>query len=400
MQEPLPADQATALARFYDLVLNDPALHDRLGRHETAAAFVGDARDLARAHAIALSAETVQRSLQPDPIGISRFLPPPVTLEHWPIAGWRPARSVRGVDAPLFDWAWFGDAPLDDPFYEFQMRQMASRPLSLMFRTRTSLPALVNGHAAVDSIVPDGFIFHMSRCGSTLAGRMLAAVADHVVVSEAEPIDAVVQWATASDRTLEAQVAALRAIVAAVGRGRGAHGRRYFVKLNSWHTRALPLFRAAFPDVPWAFLYREPLEVMAALMRLPGSQALPGGLPPHVLQIPDGEDLPMEVFCALAIERIGTAALDHLELGGGMLVDYANLIPDMMDRVPRHFRFVPDADEALAMAAAAKFDAKTPSARFEPDSASKRAEASALTVAAVTQHLRPLHARLQASQAA
>jgi hypothetical protein len=37
--------------------------------------------------------------------------------------------------------------------------------------------------------MPDGFVFHMSRCGSTLVAQMLAVVPDHVVVSEAEPLD-------------------------------------------------------------------------------------------------------------------------------------------------------------------------------------------------------------------
>ena len=37
---------------------------------------------------------------------------------------------------------------------------------------------------------PSGFIFHMSRCGSTVISQMLAALAEHVVVSEAGPIDA------------------------------------------------------------------------------------------------------------------------------------------------------------------------------------------------------------------
>ena len=391
-------DQAAALARFHDIVLHDPGLQDRLGRHETADPFVDDVRAIARDHGVGLSEQTVRQMIRPDPVGISRFVAPPVALDRWPNAGWRPARSAPGPDAPMFDWAWFGDASLSDPFYERTVRRMASRPFSLMFLTRTSLSALVAGHDADDALVPDGFVFHLSRCGSTLAGRMLAAVPGHVVVSEAEPIDAVVQWAIVSGRPLEDQVAALRAVVAAVGRSRGAHVRRYFVKLDSWHTRALPLFRAAFPDVPWVFLYREPLEVMASQLRLRGLQTLPGGLPPHVLDMPDGELLPTEQFCALALERIGAAALDHMPLGGGMLVDYADLIAAMMERVPQHFAFTPDTDEASAMAAAATYDAKKPAARFESDSADKRAQLPPEVVAVVEKWLRPIHTRLRAQQ--
>ena len=404
MQGALPSvtddagEQAAALARFHDIVLRDPALQDRLGRHEAADPFVDDVREISRHHGVYLSEDIVRQMIRPDPVGISRFVAPPIALDRWPDAGWRPARSAPGAGAPMFDWAWFGDAPLSDPFYEGTVRRVASRPFSLMFLTRTSLSALVAGHEEDEALVPDGFVFHLSRCGSTLAGRMLAAVPGHVVVSEAEPIDAVVQWAAVSGRPLDEQVAALRAVVAAVGRGRGAHGRRYFVKLDSWHSRALPLFRAAFPDVPWVFLYREPLEVMASQLRLRGLQTLPGGLPPHILDIPDGETISSERFCALALERIGAAALDHMPLGGGMLVDYADLMDDMMARVPRHFGFVPDADEASAMAAAATYDAKKPVARFTSDSAEKRAELPREAMAAVEERLRPLHDRLRAWQ--
>ena len=104
----------------------------------------------------------------------------------------------------------------------------------------------------------------MSRCGSTLVSQMLATPAANLVVSEAEPIDAVVRARQARPDLSEDEHALwLTWIIGALGQPRGGE-RHYFIKLDSWHTLALPLFRRAFPDVPWIFLYRDPVEVIVS----------------------------------------------------------------------------------------------------------------------------------------
>ena len=78
-------------------------------------------------------------------------------------------------------------------------------------------------------------------------------------------------------------------MVAAFGRRRGGRERHYFIKLDSWHTLALPLFRRAFPSVPWVFLYRDPVEVLVSQMRQRGAQTVAEIIPPSFYGI-DGSD--------------------------------------------------------------------------------------------------------------
>ena len=73
------------------------------------------------------------------------------------------------------------------------------------------------------------------------------------------PIDSAVQLA-ATGR--DASAALLRAMIAAFTGRLGGENRHCVVKLDSWHVLALPLFRRAFPQVPWVFLYRDPIDVM------------------------------------------------------------------------------------------------------------------------------------------
>jgi hypothetical protein len=133
-----------------------------------------------------------------DVLGLTRWEAAPVELDGWPGPGWLPARAVPTGGAPAIDWAWFGDAPLRDPFFEGSVRKATSLPMNRLLRTRTTFAALIEGCQAEPPVRLDGVIFHLSRCGSTLIAQMLMAAPHNHVLSEPEPFDAVLQWAAMS----------------------------------------------------------------------------------------------------------------------------------------------------------------------------------------------------------
>jgi hypothetical protein len=235
----------------------------------------------------------------------------------------------------------------------------------------------------------------MSRCGSTLVAQMLAAVPHHIVASEAAPIDEMLQWALSSGAPFDHQVAALRAIVAALGRNRSGTGRRYFLKLDAWHIFALPLFRAAFPGTPWIFLYRQPEEVVVSHVGMPGMHFVTGMLSATEV-VADDSIMSMEDRGAAVLARYLDAAVQHFPSGGGMLVNYANLRAAMELAIPTHFGFAPDADEAAAMLAATTRHSKAPDQAYSDDTARKRAAVTPEIAAAVETHLRDSYARIEA----
>ncbi|MDB5678680.1 hypothetical protein [Sphingomonas bacterium] len=378
----------TPIDEFMARVLDDPAAQARLAAPTAVPDYVEIAVALAAEYGIALPPGDVEALLQPDPLGLSRFAPAPVTLDRWPGPGWLPTRSVPHANPPAFDWAWFGDAPLREPMYEDSVRNAAALPFNRMFRTRTSLDALIGDAAHHDVAAPSGFVFHMSRCGSTLAGRMLMAVPGHAVASEPEPLDAVIQWATLSGASHDDRVAALRAIVGALGRDRTVGQRRFFIKFDAWHALALPLIRAAFPDVPWIFLYRDPVEVIMSHQAEPGLHYVPGVLPPALIGIDTADSTSPADYTARILARICGAAVDHWPLGGGLAVRFDDIYAAMTTTVPAHFGFRTEADERAAMTAATAVDAKRPSAPFTPDSVAKQKMASADVIAAAA-HVAP-----------
>jgi hypothetical protein len=277
-----------------------------------------------------------------------------------------PIRVFGSETDLLVDWCHVGSTRLDDPFFEQTVERCLRRPFNLAFRRTTSLADLEDW-AGDDERAPAGLVFHMSRCGSTLVAQMLAALDEHVVISEAGPIDAVLRAPAPSEAV---RVRRLRAMVAAIAHSQGPAAGRVFVKFDAWHALAIPTVRRAFADTPWVFLYREPVEVLASQAREPGSHTVPGVLPPALFGI-DVQDVVATrhgEYGARVIGAICAAALEHVD-EQALLVNYDNL-PDAIEEIAAHLELDPTSEAWAQMRGPASFDAKTPSLPYE---ASRRA---------------------------
>ena len=234
----------------------------------------------------------------------------------------------------------------------------------------------------------------MSRCGSTLLAQMFAAVSENSVSSEPEPLDAVVQWVRLAQIEPETAVAAVRAIIAALGRVRGNGATRHIIKLDPWHAFDLPLFRQVFPDVNWVYLYRDPVEVMVSTMTQPGLHTAPGLLPEQLIGVPFDAGMAREEFAARVLAGISTAVIDHWRLGGAMLISYPDIVESASGIIATHFNIPVTEKDAAAMPAAAKRDAKEPQQEFLNDSARKHSAASPAIKSAVDRWLLPVDRQL------
>lgn len=387
---------ASPLDRFRAAVMADPDAQQMLAEQRDPNAFEAMAVDWANARGIPLAHAEIVNATRPDPLGIHRFAPAPQSGTLWPPRQWLPERAAIEAGFAV-DWYHYAGERLNEPFFSDSRDRAGMRPFNRLFRYRTQFSDFLSAERE-GALQPDGFIFHMSRCGSTLAAQMLAAMPGTITVSEPEPLDMLVQLPlVAQGVSPELHVEAVRAMVAALGRDRSGESRRYFVKLDSWHTLALPLFRRAFPDVPWIFLYREPIEVLVSQERMRGTQTAPGVLPPQIFGFTEAEtSLPDVDYIARVLARTCEAVVEQWHLGGGIAIDYRELPEAMFTRVAPHFGIELTAKERAAMEAASGRDAKAPDTSFKADSAKKREEASPATRAAAEKHMAGIHARLQA----
>ena len=377
------------------MLLADPQLQAELGPLYVPEEFEAALSAAAAAHDVNLPAGAVASLNRPDVLGLSRWEAAPVELDGWPGPGWLPARAVPSGGAPAIDWAWFGDEPLRDPFFEGAVRRATALPMNRLLRTRTTIEALVAGYRAEPEVRLDGLIFHLSRCGSTLIAQMLMAAPSNHVLSEPEPFDAVLQWAALSGVPQDEAVLALRAIVAAMGRQRQQAGGGYVIKLDAWHLLSLPLLRAAFPDTPWLFVFRNPVEILVSLGWMPGAGATHGALTTSLANIPDAESLSLTAYAGEYLARLCESALDHWHLGGGLAVDYRDLPGAVTDQIARHFNLHPGAADLAAMTAAGAMDAKAPDRKFAPDTQSKQQAANAEQRDIAERRLAGLYVRMQ-----
>lgn len=189
-----------------------------------------------------------------------------------------------------------------------------------------------------------GFVFHESRCGSTLVANLLQSAhpAAHRVYSESPPPVEIFQ---AAQQRFSPQTAAqaVRDVIFLMSRSNDLGETHVFFKIQSVGSRALTSFTTAFPAVPWIFVFRDSVEVLMSYFkdgedssqrahcnrhaRNPPVEVLKkfremGKLPTQVLA---------EEYCAIHFSTLTESALASLEAPGsqGAAVEYTQL-PDIM----------------------------------------------------------------------
>jgi len=304
---------------------------------------------------------------------------------------WVPLRLVSAPHGVLVDWMYLGEDRFREPFFEQTAARLLQHPANLLFRHKTEMRLLGEVYQSHRVPAPKGFIFHLSRCGSTLISQMLAANERNHVVSEARPIDQVVRAAVPESMRIDW----LRWMLNAFGRARP--GTDLFVKFDAWHVLDLRLILQAFPEVPWIFVYRDPVEVMVSQRRERGVQMVPGMLDPVMFGL-DPRELwitRLDEYCARVLARLCESALEHHTLGGGMLLNFSELPGAVESQVVPFFGARRSESELALMREAAQFDAKRPGLPFEHDTATKQAEAD-LEIRELAEKIAgPAYARLE-----
>jgi hypothetical protein len=319
------------------------------------------------------------------------------------LAGWTPIRIFWTPGGPCVDWARLDGEAFTDPFFEQTLGRAMRNPARLLFRRQGPIETLETFAREAPGVPPTGFIFHMSRCGSTLVAQMCAALARSIVISEAPAIDQILSVPLRDPRITRGQrIAWFRGMVQALGQRRAGDENRYFIKFDSWHVFELPLILEAFPNVPWVFLYRDPVEVMVSHQRRPGSQMIPGMLAPRLSGI-DPLDLPrltLEEYCARVLARICVAGQLHAELGNARLVNFTELPSAMWESFGDFLGIEWTPEDVERMQRASRQNSKSPLQPHTDDRAEKQREASEEIRRLAEQWLGDVYAELEAARLA
>ncbi len=290
------------------------------------------------------------------------------TLSAASLAGWTPVRIYAGAAEPVIEWAMVGE-PLADPFFEQTADRAMCHPFNQLFARHTSMGELEATQAAHAGLAPSGFVFHMSRCGSTLIAQMLASLGAAIVLSEPQPLDALLRLRRRMTELGQEEKLArwVRALVGALGRPQAGE-RHLFVKFHAWHVLELPFIARAFPGVPWAFAFREPRAVLRSHAHSVGAELAAGTIDPAYLGLDPAaaHALPPDEYGARVLAALCNAALANAQLGRASFVDYAAL-PGAVPAQLLGFFGVPAGErDAERMRAAAERDTKAVGMAFQP----------------------------------
>lgn len=292
------------------------------------------------------------------------------------------------VDAVVIDgrpgllWMPMADVSFSEPFFQQTVDRVRAEHPERGERF-TEFDALLQLDKILPRVEPAGFIFHSSRCGSTLLANACRCVNDSIVLSEPNAIDKLVaRFITdANDPVRESLYSVLlRTVVNALGQHEDEP--RVFIKFACCSTSQLERIRRIWPNVPWVFLYRDPIETIVSNLSNPPAWLLDedrrilgnitGTSPAQVAE------MSLEELCARSIGSFFSTA-HTLANDNGMLLNYNHLSLSMICNVLRFLGISPTAAEIDAINNRSRFYSKNAEdGPFVSDADTKRQSASEL----------------------
>lgn len=181
---------------------------------------------------------------------------------------------VAITDEHRIIWLDVGDYPFSEWKFRYAIRNMiAQKGLGYCFTTDILLLAreeMTLGNPQD----PAGFVFHMSKCGSTLMAKALDQPDNQMIIKEPTPLHENLwqyltdNWQNPVAPTVD-NLRLIRNLIQLLGRLRTPKQRSYYVRFRSWNITFVEIIQQAFPETPCLFMYRDPVKVMSSILNKP-----------------------------------------------------------------------------------------------------------------------------------
>ncbi|HTF95046.1 MAG TPA: sulfotransferase family protein [Cellvibrio sp.] len=274
-----------------------------------------------------------------------------------------------------------------EPFQDEYISRCCQQLFNQIFQPRTSLNGAIQQAKTLADVQPAGFIFHLSRCGSTLISGCLSELATTCVFSEAPLLTELLLDA---QLTLDEQQNSLRAFINLQA---AAFSQRpqMIIKWNAWDIFRWQLIRELYPQVPVVFLVREPVEILASHQRMAGRHMSgdPSLVDINPVFISGRKTLlsfRSDVLAAL-LGEMSKFSSDSLVLR----VDYRHLDAAQIRTISNHFGVFPDDQSFQQITRRLQFHSKMPGAAFSNDARAKQALFAVEDKATIEQSLMPIY---------
>jgi hypothetical protein len=234
------------------------------------------------------------------------------------------------------------------------------------------------------SIAPGVFIFHISRCGSTLVSQLFAALNRCISLSEVPFFDDLLRLPFQDpdfDESLTGEL--LTSAITFYGQRRTGNEQHLVIKADSWHIGFYEKIRSLYPEVPFVLMYRRPDEVFRSHRKLKGMQAVPGLIEPQVFGFdPSAIDYcDFDRYLSGVLEGYLTKYLEIIETDKhSLLVNYNEGAMPIIKKITSFAGISLSDDEIGLMQERSRYHSKTPGERFSEET---RAESPACLATAM-----------------
>ncbi|WP_184547038.1 sulfotransferase domain-containing protein [Mucilaginibacter sp. FT3.2] len=207
------------------------------------------------------------------------------------IENWIPYKLIT-VDG-LLQCHWlntYGNRFTEPFFDETILKCRSAHARNYTFPSVSNLEMVKAWAQDLNEVEPAAFIFHISRCGSTLVSQLLATSIENIVLSEVPFFDDILRLPFKEPYFKETEINNLlttafkyysQAITSPTA-SLGKKEKHLFIKADSWHIFFYKQLRQLYPKVPFILIYRRPDEVFKSHSKMPGMQAVPGMLEPQL----------------------------------------------------------------------------------------------------------------------
>lgn len=257
------------------------------------------------------------------------------------IANWIPYKLNYTADGWTVQWLDLGDNRMIHPFFDetilacrYKQRERSSK---VSLSTMDFVPEAGKDLAALE---PSAFVFHVSRCGSTLLSQAFSVHEENIVVSEAPLLDEILRAQEHQpDLSASRQEMWFKAAIRSMGQQRNFKERDYIIKLDCWHIHFYEVLREWYPDTPFFFLYRKPDEVIASHDKRRGIHSVPGMVSPALLGVGDlarfGSDFNRYTAQVLEQFYLKLQGILGLKSAHNCFFDYADGVQEMITTFSR-----------------------------------------------------------------
>lgn len=253
------------------------------------------------------------------------------------VKGWVPVKLFVEGDNLQCRWLYVGGKDFTEPFFDETISACRKFPENgfLNKKINPGIDELTDKVKEAKTIDPTAFIFHISRCGSTLLSQMLGMQPSNIILSEVPFFDELLRYGKKHD-CMAKLLPQLKAAIGLYATKRKETHQHLFIKTDSWHIHFYKELRTLYPTVPFFLLYRKPDEVLRSQQKKRGMQAIPNLLEADIFGFAKDtiSTVPLDEYMGMVIESYLNSFLKILENDkAAYAVNYHNGAIEIVDTI-------------------------------------------------------------------